>query len=185
MNKVGYRTDFPLIVYHINKIFVAATGHHRIAAALTRDDEFPNLPLKEVFCEIRQGTMDDVIRTMMTDNFQWSPGINPKLGKMPSRAEIRNMRYRLMLFPDNFRKSERLLAQEWNCNHFTVGKIRDEILEGLSGGWKQPPPHFSDAAREEIECIIQRDMYVRYRRQGIPANECVNTDKATYTATRS
>ena len=159
MNANGYDPDFPIIVYDVNGILTAATGHHRLEAALLESPEYPNLPLSEVYCEIREGDMDAVIRTMMTDNFQWSPSSNAKIGKMPTRQEIRQMRYRLMLFPDNFEKSDRTLAELWNCHHQTVSNLRKDIIADLREGTHQQIPHFSKTARRKILAIITKDVY--------------------------
>ena len=162
INANGYDTDFPVIVYGLPEktTYFLATGYHRLTASQIKDDEFPNLPLEKIYCEVREGTIDDVIRTMMTDNFQWSPEMNPKLGKMPSREEIRNMRYRLMLFPDTFRKGDRLLASEWSCSQTLIRAMREEVLRDLETDGHISIPYFTDDAREEIHSIVARDMYL-------------------------
>ena len=162
INANGYDTDFPVIVYGLpaKGTYFLATGYHRLTASQIKDDEFPNLPLKKIYCEVRKGTMDEVIHTMMTDNFQWSPEINPKLGKMPSRDEIHHMRYRLMLFPDTFRKGDRLLASEWSCSQTLIRAMREEVLRDLETDEKVSIPYFTDDARDEIHCIVARDMYL-------------------------
>ena len=120
MNAQGYNPNCPIIIYQLSdnadpkSVGIAATGYHRLMASQFSGAEFPNLPLEKVYCEIRQGTMDDVIRTMLEDNLKWTPGMNAELGKMPSPAEIRTIRYRLMLFPDVFCKGDRWLAKDWN-----------------------------------------------------------------------
>ena len=162
INANGYDTDFPVIVYGLpaKGTYFLATGYHRLTASQIKDDEFPNLPLEKIYCEVRKGTMDEVIHTMMTDNFQWSPEINSKLGKMPSRDEIHRMRYRLMLFPDTFRKGDRLLASEWSCSQTLIRAMREEVLRDLETDEKVSIPYFTDDAREEIHCIVARDMYL-------------------------
>ena len=104
MNEVGYITKYPIVVYKLTDAadpqgLYAATGHHRLAAATLESDEFPKLPLKEVFVEVLQGTRTEYFRRMLTDNFEHTPGFNRYIGKMPSRRELRTMRYRLMFFP--------------------------------------------------------------------------------------
>ena len=166
MNAQGYNPNYPIIIYQLSdnadpkSVGIAATGYHRLMASQFSGAEFPNLPLEKVYCEIRQGTMDDVIRTMLEDNLKWTPGMNAELGKMPSLAEIRTIRYRLMLFPDVFCKSDSWLAKDWNCDHKTVAGIRDKIIEELPTWETSQVPYFTDETREEILGIIESDMYL-------------------------
>ena len=166
MNDNGYDDDFPIIVYHLEEGSVhpssnfAATGYHRLAAAALKHSDYPNLPLKEVYVELRTGTMDDVVITMMTDNWQWSPSVNQSMGKMPSALELKAMRYRLMLFPDNFKKSDRNLAKEWNCDKRAIGAMRGEIVSKLQADVRISIPYFTEAYREEILRIAERGMYI-------------------------
>ena len=166
MNDNGYDDDFPIIVYHLEEgpihpsLNFAATGYHRLAAAMLKHSDYPNLPLKEVYVELHTGTMDDVVITMMTDNWQWSPSVNQSMGKMPSAFELRAMRYRLMLFPDNFKKSDRNLAKEWGCDKRAIGTIRGEIINRLQTDVRISIPYFTEAYREEILRIAERGMYI-------------------------
>ena len=166
MNDNGYDDNFPIIVYHLEgepihpSLNFAATGYHRLAAAMLKHSDYPNLPLKEVYVELRTGTMDDVVITMMTDNWQWSPSVNQSMGKMPSSLELRAMRYRLMLFPDNFKKSDRNLAKEWGCDKRHIGAIRGEIINKLRTDVRISIPYFTEAYREEILRIAERGMYI-------------------------
>ena len=166
MNDNGYDDDFPIIVYHLEEGPIhpssnfAATGYHRLAAAALKHSDYPNLPLKEVYVELRTGTMDDVVITMMTDNWQWSPSVNQSMGKMPSALELKAMRYRLMLFPDNFKKSDRNLAKEWSCDKRAIGAMRGEIVSKLQADVRISIPYFTEAYREEILRIAERGMYI-------------------------
>ena len=165
MNDNGYDDDFPIIVYHLEEgphpsSNFAATGYHRLAAAALKHSDYPNLPLKEVYVELRTGTMDDVVITMMTDNWQWSPSVNQSMGKMPSALELKAMRYRLMLFPDNFKKSDRNLAKEWSCDKRAIGAMRGEIVSKLQADVRISIPYFTEAYREEILRIAERGMYI-------------------------
>ena len=166
MNDNGYDDDFPVIVYNLEdgpehqSSSFAATGYHRLAAAALKHSDFPNLPLKKVYVELRNGTMNDVVMTMMTDNWQWSPSTNRKVGKMPSADELRAMRYRLMLLPDNFRKADRLLAKEWNCGRTAIYNIREEIVDRLNRGTKLTIPYFTEIDRDEILRIAEVGMYI-------------------------
>ena len=166
MNDNGYDDDFPIIVYYLEEgpihpsLNFAATGYHRLAAAMLKHSDYPNLPLKEVYVELHTGTMDDVVITMMTDNWQWSPSVNQSMGKMPSAFELRAMRYRLMLFPDNFKKSDRNLAKEWGCDKRAIGTIRGEIINRLQTDVRISIPYFTEAYREEILRIAERGMYI-------------------------
>ena len=129
LNRDGYNTEHPIIVFLIDDEYFAATGHHRLEAAdLYHADKYPNLPLKEVYCEVREGTWTDLFRCMHEDNFQHTPGYNKSLGKMPSRSDIRKMRTRLMFDPEIMGKGDRLVGSVWRCNHETVGAIRDAVI---------------------------------------------------------
>lgn len=166
MNENGYDHNFPIICYNItdgsvpNDVAFAATGFHRLDAATLEHGEFPDLPIKEVYCEMRTGTIDDVIVTMMTDNWQWSPASNSKVGKMPSTNEIRSMRYRLMLLPTNFIKSNYLLAKEWNCGETTVRSLRNKLVEDLKNNGDISIPYFTETHKQEIFGIIEKNMYL-------------------------
>ena len=169
MNEHGYDEKQYIIVYELTDIddgcYYAATGHHRLAAATLQDDEFPNLPLEEVFCEILQGTRREYYRRILIDNFQHTPGFNSSLGKMPTRRELRTMRYRLLFFPDNFAKGDRLLAKEWGCDNKSIGALRDAIIKDFGNG--NNPIHsnihasyVSDDDIVQIKAIIDEDLYI-------------------------
>ena len=172
MNEKGYDAKFPIIVYKIktgsmaikdtkgDDVFHAATGHHRLAASLLRDDEFRNLPLLEVYCEIREGTRSEYVRWMLVDNFQHTPGFNRNIGKTPTRKELQQMRFQLLFFPDVFGKGDRLLADKWGCDHKTVGEVRNWFISKLSRGETPQPAHVSDSDIEEIKEIIESDLYL-------------------------
>ena len=199
MNENGYDPKFPIIVYEnttgsmaINntngdRIYHAATGHHRLEASLLQDDEFPNLPLDSVYVQIVEGSRQEYIRRMLIDNFQHVPGFNHRVGKMPTRTELRAMRYRLMFFPDVFEKGDRLLAKEWGCDGDTVGKMREAIISDVRNG-NNPrtsnahAAHITDTDIEKIKQIVKEDMYL-----GIDGKKHPRTKQTIYkpTAERS
>ena len=143
MNEHGYDENYPIVVYKIttagyNKdLHFAATGMHRLEAAQLKSAEYPNLPLERVYCEVRKGTAQDYVRCMLQDNFQHTPSLNRQIGKMPTRDEIRNMRFQLMHFPDIFKKGDRLLGKEWGCDGKVIGKLRDEIVGNIQAYLEQ------------------------------------------------
>lgn len=170
MNEIGYIKEYPIIVYNLTDAvdktqLYAATGHHRLAAATLESDEFPSLPLEQVYVEVMKGTRTDYIRRMLIDNFEHTPGFNRYIGKMPSPHELRTMRYRLLFFPDNFAKGDRLLAKEWGCDHKSIGKIRDAIIKDFGNG--NNPIHsnvyasyVTDADIQQIKEIVAEDLYI-------------------------
>ena len=179
MNENGYDAKFPIVVYqfkdeieaeakalgipvnlYCTEVYHAATGHHRFGASLLQDDEFPNLPLPEVYCEIREGTRSEYVRWMLVDNFQHTPGFNRNIGKTPTRKELQQMRFQLLFFPDVFGKGDRLLADKWGCDHKTVGEVRNWFISKLSRGETPQPAHVSDSDIEEIKEIIESDLYL-------------------------
>ena len=195
MNENGYDPKFPIIVYEnttgsmaINntngdRIYHAATGHHRLEASLLKDEEFPNLPLSEVYVQIVEGSQQEFIRRMLIDNFQHVPGFNHRVGKMPTRTELRAMRYRLMFFPDVFEKGDRLLAKEWGCDGDTVGKMREAIISDVRNG-NNPrtsnahASHITDSDIEKIKQIVKDDLYL-----GIDGKKHPRTKQVIYKPT--
>ena len=179
MNEKGYDAKFPIVVYqfkdeieaeakahgipvnlYCTEVYHAATGHHRLAASMLQDDEFPNLPLPEVYCEIREGTRSEYVRWMLIDNFQHTPGFNKNIGKMPTRKELQQMRFQLLYFPDVFAKGDRLLSKEWGCDHKTVGEVRSWFIAKLSDGENSPPDHVTETDIVQIKVIIESDLYL-------------------------
>ena len=188
MNENGYDEKRPIIVYEITDAvddggYYAATGHHRLAASQLEGDEFPNLPLDKVFCEILKGMRTEYYRRMLIDNLQHTPGFNSEIGKMPTRQELRTMRYRLLFFPDTFAKGDRLLAKEWGCDHKVVGKIRDAIIKDFGNG--NNPIHgnihasyVTDEDIEQIKQIVDADLYI-----GIDGKKYPRSPKPIYKPT--
>ena len=163
MNEKGYDAKFPIVVYcfeNKDEVYHAATGHHRLAASLLKDDEFPNLPLPEVYCEIREGTHAEYARWMLIDNFQHTPGFNQTIGKTPTRKELQQMRFQLLYFPDIFAKGDRLLAKEWGCDHKTVGEVRNWFISKLTRGEIPQPDHITKTDIVQIKVIIESDLYI-------------------------
>ena len=185
MNDEGFHAKYPIVVYEIGddmtdmreygpQIYAAATGHHRLEASMLEDDEFPNLPLTEVYCEVKQGTRAQFVRQMLVDNFQHVPGFNFRVGKMPTRQELRKMRYQLLFFPDIFEKGDRLLAKEWGCGKATINRLRNEFIENLAGGPNGPPDHISEADLEQLQKICPSRFVYRFRWQEVSEN-CFET----------
>ena len=164
MNSDGYDKEFPIIVYNLEgetwELPFAATGYHRLEAAMLKSEEFPHLPLKRVYVEVRDGTIDDLVKTMMLDNFRWDPSVNRKLGKMPNRNEVRAMRYRLLFIPSEFKKGDRMLASEWGCDHKVVGRLRDKLIEEVQGGAFTPPQFVNQTDIVDILKIYESDMFL-------------------------
>ena len=164
MNSSGYDKDFPIIVYNLEdsawELPFAATGFHRLEAAMLKSEDFPFLPLKRVYAEMRSGTIDDLVKTMMLDNFRWDPGVNRRLGKMPTRNEVRAMRHRLLFIPSEFEKGDRMLASEWGCDHKVVGRLREKLIEEVQGGALTPPQFVNDTDISDILKIHESDMYL-------------------------
>ena len=163
MNENGYDPKYPIIVYKFEgaeEIYYAATGHHRLEASLLKDDEFPNLPLSEVFVEIIEGTHSEYVRRMLIDNFQHTPGFNKNIGKIPTRKELQQMRFQLLFFPDVFEKGDRLLATGWGCDHKTVSEVRNWFISKLTRGETPQPDYVPDSDIEKIKEIIASDLYL-------------------------
>ena len=185
MNNNGYDPKFPIIVYEIegHDKYLAATGHHRLEASLLQDDEFPNLPLTEVYVEIVEGDYKQYIRRMLIDNHQHVPGFNKYIGRTPTRIELRTSRFRLMFFPDVFEKGDRLLAKEWGCDGDTVGKMREAIISDVRNGnnlrtSNAHAAHITDTDIEKIKQIIKDDLYL-----GIDGKKHPRTKQVIYKPT--
>ena len=157
MNEVGYLEKFPIIVYHLGDKFQCAAGAHRLEAAMLEDAEFEYLPLKEVYCDVRQGHREDMIACMYQDNLRHSPL------KMPSEDETRRMLYGLLLFPHNFAKSDRRLATEWETSYKRIGRIREDIISKVSTETDVSVdfnlPHIKETDLEKIRKIIADGVY--------------------------
>lgn len=67
-----------------------------------------------------------------------------------------------MLFPDVFEKGDRLLGKEWGCDHKTVGKIRNVVIERIERGDISPPARIFEVegAIQQIKEIIDKDIYI-------------------------
>lgn len=162
MNENGFDPKFPIIVYPLETgegSYRAATGHHRLEASLLEDEAFPNLPLGEVYVHICEGSYQEYVHRMFKDNFQHTPGFNYRIGKMPTRAELKAMRQRLFCFPDVFEKSNSRLAKEWGCSDKTVKGERDDFLLGFPGSL-QTVKHVHPEDIEKIQDIIEKDVYI-------------------------
>lgn len=187
MNRDGFNKNFPLIVFLIEGVagYQLACGFHRLEASQIENAELPNLPIAELPCDVRRGTWKDLVRCMNADNFKHTPAYNSAVGRAPSRTSLREMRRRLMLFPDTFIHSDRALASEWRCDHKAVGSIRDEIIEQLATG-EFPPvdtPEYSfleeqDIAtlNEIIEAGVYRGLDDKMRKRTTAASVKTDTD---------
>ena len=184
MNEHGYDEAHPIIVYKIkdagyNKdLWFAATGMHRLEAAQIKDDRYPNLPLGRLYSETRKGTAQDYMRCMLEDNLQHTPSFNRNLGKMPARAELREMRKQLMHFPEFFKKGDRLLGKEWGCDNKLIGKIRIEIIEKIptdleklsTVDFSTVPNSITKDDIKELQDIIDKGIYLGADGKSRPRN---------------
>ena len=127
---------------------------------MLKDDEFPNLPLSEVFVEIIEGTHSEYVRRMLTDNFQHVPGFNRGIGKIPSATELHKMRKGVMFFPDIFEKGDRLLVKTFGCDRSKVSHYRDMIIKEVQLADYQPPDHVTKTDIVQIKVIIESDLYI-------------------------
>ena len=71
MTQRGYLLEYPIVVFQAEKLgimtekpYVVASGHHRRKAAIQAE-------IEQVLCEVHDGTEEEWIEMMATDNFQF------------------------------------------------------------------------------------------------------------------
>ena len=118
------------------------------------------------------------MRCMLEDNLQHTPGFNRNIGKMPARAELREMRKQLMHFPEFFKKGDRLLGKEWGCDNKLIGKIRIEIIEKIptdleklsTVDFSTVPNSITKDDIKELQDIIDKGIYLGADGKSRPRN---------------
>lgn len=122
--KDGYDKDKPCTVFEIegHDLLELACGHHRFEANQKAGNT-------EIWCEVRQGTLEDLIDTMCEDNQQFDPAGNPKLGQLWTSTEKREAGKLRLLLPKYFAMSDRELAPIFGMDHHaTIGRWRRDVV---------------------------------------------------------
>lgn len=171
MNADGIQTPivvFPTAViadsvfegFHTESAYVAATGWHRqwglrltAAELAARDIEPDTLPLSEVPCEVMHGTFSEFWAKLFTDNTQFVPGINPYMGKMPTRDEMRRIFEHLCLLPTYLEMSISALSGEFKIARGTADAWRAKVVEGILD--TANPYQLTTAYRDRLHAIIE------------------------------
>lgn len=173
MNEVGIKT--PLVVYPVEVMaeaglvfegfatesaYVAATGWHRQwGLRLSSEDlaahaiEPDKLPVSEVPCVVVRGTFSEFWTKMFTDNTQFVPGMNPGMGKMPTKDEIRRIFENLCLLPNYLQLSTSALAMLFKMAQATANAWREKVIAGIYDAAN--PYQLTDAYREQLQCVIE------------------------------
>ena len=173
MNEVGIRT--PIVVYPAEVMteagivfegfatesaYVAATGWHRQwGLRLTAEDlaahaiEPDILPVSEVPCVVVRGTFSEFWAKLFTDNTQFVPGMNPGMGKMPTKDEIRRIFENLCLLPNYLQLSTSALAGMFKMAQATANAWREKVIEGIYDAAN--PYQLTETYRDELRCIIE------------------------------
>lgn len=174
MNDVGIRT--PIVVYPAEVMtesgvlvfeefatesaYVAATGWHRqwglrltAEALVARDIEPDILPVSEVPCEVVRGTFSEFWAKLFTDNTQFVPGMNPGMGKMPTKDEIRRIFENLCLLPNYLQLSTSALAMIFKMAQATANAWREKVIAGIYD--VENPYQLTETYREELKTVIE------------------------------
>ena len=129
----GFDPLCPIDTVEIEGKLHVYSGHHRVAAAFSRDTCFPLLPLGGVPVTVIQGDMDTLIENMWrahdVHNRVFAAG--PKLQLTYSEKA---MKYRtLMSFPHIYRQPSAQLCQLWNVTSKIIDWLRHEVRDDLWG----------------------------------------------------
>ena len=132
MRNNGYLPEYPVIVFKsdglgimTDKAFVMACGHHRRKAAIDAEIDL-------IFAEVHDGTEEDWIEMMSTDNFQFDVASNPGIGLAFTEAERRAACQQLLLLPKYLKKTNTTLSAEWKVSEGTIRRWRASV-ESLIG----------------------------------------------------
>ena len=127
MRNNGYLPEYPVIVFKsdglgimTDKEFVMACGHHRRKAAIEAG-------IYLIFAEVHEGTEEDWIELMSTDNFQFDVASNPGIGLAFTEQERRAACQQLLLLPKYLRKTNTTLAAEWKVSEGTIRRWRASV----------------------------------------------------------
>ena len=127
MRKNGYLPEYPIIAFKTDglgimtdKEFVIACGHHRRKAAIAAEIDL-------IFAEVHEGTEEDWIELMSTDNFQFDVASNPGIGLAFTEQERRAACQQLLLLPKFLRKTNTALAAEWKVAEGTIRRWRASV----------------------------------------------------------
>ena len=172
ITKNGYNKDKPCVAFEIqgHDFFQLACGHHRFEANLKAGNT-------EIWCEIRKGTMSDLIETMCADNEAFDPAKDPELGQLWTGKEKREAGKLRLLLPKYFAMSDRELTPLFGMDHHSsVGRWRAEVISVAIA----PPdnPYNIEAPRlaELRELVAKREEQNKNRFK--PKSEPVGTQPA-------
>lgn len=138
INRDGFDENYPVSLVKVNGDLILAAGHHRFAAAIgehvrrgdggyERDLTFENLPLQEIWAEIVLGDIDDVVREMQVDHFQFDPAVTAGMGKPLTPNEKKEQCKTLLGFPEFYGKSLRALETEFGIPKSTLQIWKEEV----------------------------------------------------------
>ena len=133
INDIGFRKDRAIIAYAIEgeSYLNIACGSHRFEGSQQISIEFPNLPLKEIWVEVREGTWEDFHEAMLLDNLQHDPESTSEIGYPLRREELQKIRINLLINPKFFIKADQLLEKEGIGARTTIQRIRGEVVTAL------------------------------------------------------
>ena len=122
----GFDSAYPIGTIEIDGELHVYSGHHRAAAAFSRDMScqlYPLLPLEKVPVTVIQGDMDTLIEKM------WTAHDDNHLKLHSSERMLRGKI--LMSFPHIYRLSSRKISKMWNISFSEVEDLRRETSESL------------------------------------------------------
>lgn len=125
----GFDPAYPIETMEIEGKRHVYSGHHRAAAAFSRDMRFPLLPLAKVPVTVIQGDMDTLIERMWTAHDAHNPKMNAALGLQLTKAQEREQRLIQLSFPHIYRQSSTQLGELWNVSRKTVERLRLQLID--------------------------------------------------------
>ena len=123
------RLQMPSTVFDekTDALLICAAGFHRMTAAI-------NLQLEKVYVEIKEGTFEEYLEVLHTDNFKFDPDQNPELGQVWKKAQKRTACKQLLCLPKFFKLADIVLSQLWHVSASNIKRWRMEVLSSFDDG---------------------------------------------------
>ena len=125
----GFNPAYPIETMEIDSKYHVFSGHHRAAAAFSRDIRFPLLPLSKVPVTVIHGDMDTLIEKMWTAHDAHNPKTNPALGLQLTKAQEVEQRLIQLSFPHIYILSSERIGELWNVSRKTVDRLRLQLID--------------------------------------------------------
>ena len=159
MREKGYDPYKRLTIFKIPgyALYQLACGHHRYEAA-------GKAGIDEIYCEIIEGTLSDLIEKMCADNIKFDPTGNAELGQLWTSKEKREAGKLLLLIPKYFAMSDRELTPIFGVDHHsTVGRWRADVVSVAIAPPDNPQNIEEPRLAELRELVSQRTEQNKHR----------------------